>query len=130
MQSNDDSNDNQWFRIYDFHIQKSDTGTANKIIFDRQFTSGYDAKIVYLTYHSALRAATDKLDDSINASLVVYGAVVSCLLWRKSRIGEDDPQINDLLNFNQAKLKAISEEHAQSIPKKSARTIHPIFDRP
>jgi hypothetical protein len=130
LQTNDDSNDNRWERIYDFHIQKSATGTANKIVFGRQFDSGYEAKIVYTCYHAALRASTDKLDDSINASLVVYNAVVACLLTRMGKGGEVDPDLNNLVNFFQAKAKAVSDEHPQEIPKKTARTIHPLFDRP
>src|SRR5688572_3338614 len=59
----DDSDDNRWKKIYDWEIQKSATGTANKIIFHRQFDSTAVAKLVYLTYHAKLQAATDKLDD-------------------------------------------------------------------
>lgn len=130
VQGNSDSDDNKWERIYDYYIQKSATGTANKVVFNRQFSSGDYAKLVYTTYHTDLVAATDKIDDSLNLNKVVYNAAVAALLWRKSKVGESDPTVNELLNYFQAKSQAMNIEHAQELPKKSAKTIHPLFDRP
>jgi len=131
IQSNsDDSDDNGWEKIYDWDVQKSATGTANKLVLMRQFTTGYAVKLVYLTYHAKLQAATDKLDDSIHINKVVYNAAVGCLLWRKAKVGESDLTVNDLLNYYQNLAAQMNNEHAMSLPKKSAKTIHPIFWRP
>jgi hypothetical protein len=126
----DDTNDNRWERIYDYHLQKSATGTANKIVFDRQYSSGYLVKLVYLAYHATLRVATDKLDDSIHINKVIYQAAVGCLLQRKAKVGESDPALNDLLNYYQNLAGRMDAEHAVDLPKKSAKTIHLTMPRP
>lgn len=129
----DDSDDNRWEKLYDWGVEKSATGTANKIIFGRQFSAGDDVKLVYLTYPSKLQVATDKLDDSIHIDKVVYNAAVGCLLFRKGRVatgGEEDRPLNEMLNYYQALANQKNQEFAMSLPKKSAKTIHPVFTRP
>lgn len=128
--ANDDSNDNQYHQIYDWDTQKSDTGTANKLVLTRQFDADTVVKLVYTAYHQVLRIATDKLDDSIHINKVIYNAAVGCLLWRKAKVGDSDLSVNDLLNMYQPMAAAMNNEFAMSLPRKSAKTIHPVFNRP
>jgi hypothetical protein len=125
----DDTNDNRWERLYDWDTQKSATGTANKLILARQFTADDVIKIRYLTYHAKLQAATDKLDDSIHIDKVVYNAAVLCLEWRQMKVGQSD-DLSRELNFFQALAERANNEHPIDLPKRSAKTIHPIFSRP
>lgn len=127
--NSDDSNDNQWDRIYDWETLKSATGTANKLVFHRQFAANAEVKLRYLAYHAKLQVATDKLDDSIHIDKVVYNAAVLCLLWRQMKVGQSD-DLSRELNFMQAKAQEANNEHAVSLPRRSAKTIHPIFSRP
>jgi hypothetical protein len=94
-----ETNDNRWQELNDWEVQKSATGTANVLVLGRQFATDTDLKLVYLTYHQTLRAATDKLDDTIHADRVIYNAAVGCLLWRKAKVGESDASLNELLNY-------------------------------
>lgn len=126
IQTNNDSNDNKWDKVYDWEVEKSVTGTANKLIFKRQFAVT-DVKLVYLTYHDVLRVATDKLDDSIHINKVVWNAAVGCLLWRKLKVGESDPSIDQSLNYFQALAQQVNNEHAMSLPKKSAKVFRFTF---
>jgi len=119
-----------WEPIYDWSVQKSATGSANKLIFERQFLAGLAVKLVYVGYHQTLRVATDKLDDSLHSKQIVYNAAVKCLLWYKSKVGDSDTSVNDLLNIYQPMAQAANTEHAQRLPKKSAKTIHLVFNRP
>src|SRR5687768_8101700 len=100
--NSDDSDANGWEKIYDWDVQKSATGTANKLVLNRQFTAGYAVKLIYLTYHTKLIAATDKLDDSIHIDKVVYNAAHACLLWRQMKVGQSD-DLSRELNYFQAK---------------------------
>ncbi len=126
----DDTNDTQPTLLYDYHIQKSATGTANKLVLNRQLSDGDILKVVYLADHQTLRAATDKLDDSIHINRVLYDAAVRCLLWYKSKVGDSDTSVNDLLNLYQGMAAEMNNRFAVSYPKKSAKTIHPLFSRP
>lgn len=131
LQTNvDDSDDTRPSRLYDWHVQKSATGTANKLILDRQFTSGDILKLVYLANHQTLRVATDKLDDTIHVNRVLYDAAVRCLLWYKSKVGDSDTSVNDLLNLYQGMAAEMNNRFNMSYPNRSARTIHPVLDRP
>jgi hypothetical protein len=126
----DDTNDTQPQKLYDYHVQKSATGTANKLVLDRQFAAGDILKLVYLTDHATLRVATDKLDDSIHINRVLYDAAVRCLLWYKSKVGDSDTSVNDLLNLYQSMAQEMNNRFRVEYPRRSGRTIHPTFDRP
>lgn len=127
IQTNDDTDDNNWQQLYDWDVQKSATGTADKLVFSRGLPAGWLVKLVYLGYHNALRAATDKLDDSIHVNKVIYNAAVGCLLWYKAKVGDSDMSVNDLLNYYQPLAAQMNQEHAMSLPKKSAKLIHPVL---
>lgn len=122
-----DTTVNDWQLVTDYGVQKSATGTANKVIFKRQFSAGLLGKLVYTAYHGTLRVATDKLDDSIHIDKIIYNAAVGCLLWRKARVGDSDLSVNDLLNYYQNLANAKNDEFAQVLPRKAAKTIHPLF---
>lgn len=125
-----DTNDTQPTKLYDWGVQKSATGTANKLVLERQFTANDILKVTYLTEHQTLRVATDKLDDSIHINRVIYDAAVRCLLWYKSKVGDSDTSVNDLLNLYQGMAADMANRFAMTYPKRSARTIHPVFSRP
>jgi hypothetical protein len=130
ISTNDDTDDNRWERIYDFHVLKSATGTANKIAFGRGFSADTSVRLVYTAYHATLVLPSDKLDDTIHINRVVYNAAVGCLLWRKARVGESDSTVNELLNYFQNLSAQMNAEHEVDIPRKAAKTIHLTMDRP
>lgn len=130
IQTNDDTNDNEWEKLYDWRIKKSTTGTANVLELGRQYSADYELKLVYLANHQTLRAASDELDDSIHPGLVLYNAAVRCLLWYKSKVGDSDTSVNDLLNIYQPMAADMNARFAMHYPKKSAKTFHFTFDRP
>lgn len=117
-----DTNDYRWKRIYDWKVEKESTGSANTLIL-KQYASGYLVKLVYLGYHATLNAATDKLDDSIHIDRAVANAVVGCLMWRKSKVGESDTSLNELLNYYQAEATDMDAKHPVNQPPKRAKTI-------
>jgi hypothetical protein len=124
QRNTDDSNDNDFSRLYDWHVKKSATGTANVLMLDRQFNTDVILKLVYLTDHQTLRVSTDKLDTNIHINRVLYDAAVRCLLWYKSKVGDSDTSVNDLLNLYQAMAQDMNNRFNVTYPKKSAKTIH------
>lgn len=126
----DDSNDTRPEKLYDWDMQKSATGTANKLVLGRQFSTDTILKLVYLTDHQVLRSASDKLDTTIHVNRVLYDAAVRCLLWYKTKVGDSDTSVNDLLNLYQGMAADMNNRFAVSYPRKSAKTIHMSFSRP
>jgi hypothetical protein len=130
LQQNSDSDDTEPTKLYDWNIQKSATGTANKLVLERQFSAGDILKLSYLTNHQTLRVPADKLDDTIHSNLVTYNAAVRCLLWYKSKVGDSDTSVNDLLNMYQPMAQDMNARFAMTYPRKSAKSLHFTFDRP
>ncbi len=124
-----DSDDNRWEPIFDWSIQKSTTGTANKIVFTHQYAADTDVKLVYTTYHQVLRVATDKLDDTIHEKRILYNAALACVIWRQMKVGQSE-DLSKELNLFQGMAQAMNNEHAQRLPRRGAKTISPIFSRP
>jgi len=94
-----DSDDNRWHKIYGWTIQKTATGTADELILPFQYTSGRGIKLVYAAEHPALALSSGEIDESCHLNRVTIEATVLCLMWRKSRVGDADPSLNDQLGF-------------------------------
>jgi hypothetical protein len=117
-------------RLYDWDVKKSATGTANVLMLKRQFDTSTPLLLKYLTNHQTLRVPADKLDDTIHSNLVTYNAAVRCLLWYKSKVGDSDTSVNDLLNMYQPMAQDMNARFGMTYPKKSAKSLHFTFDRP
>jgi hypothetical protein len=130
LHTDSDTNATQPKQLFDWSVKKSATGTANVLMLERQFSTDTLLTLKYLTDHQTLRAAADKLDSTIHVNRVIYNAVVSCLLWRKAKIGQLDENENQLLNYFQSLAAEMNLRFAMNYPKKSAKTIHLTFDRP
>jgi hypothetical protein len=117
-------------RLYDWSIKKSSTGSANVLMLERQFDTSTPLLLKYLTNHQTLRVPADKLDDTIHSNLVTYNAAVRCLLWYKSKVGDSDTSVNDLLNMYQPMAQDMNARFGMTYPKKSAKSLHFNFDRP
>lgn len=85
VQTNDDSNDNVWMKVYNWEIGESAAGVGDTLILPYQFDPNYTCKIVYVTRHADLVLAADKLHENIPPILVVYKATLACYEWLKAR---------------------------------------------
>ena len=85
-----DANDNRWQRVYNWYIQRSDTGTADLLIMPYQYATDYYCKLVYMAPHADLRVYTDKLDEDIPLSRIVYPSALSLAWWAKERFKTDE----------------------------------------
>ena len=93
------SADNRWNKIYGWYVQKTATSVADELILPFQYTTGRLLKLVYATEHPELMLYSDEIDDGFHLDRVVIEATVLCLMWRKSRVGDADPSLNDQLGF-------------------------------
>lgn len=78
-----DANDNRWTRIYNYEIQRTATGTADEIIFQYQYASGYAVKLVYIAPHPNMYSISSKLSETIPLPNIIYPAVLNCLRYKK-----------------------------------------------
>ena len=80
----DDSDDNRWTRIYNYEIQKSATGTADEIIFQYQYASGYAIKLVYIAPHPEMYLITSELSEMVPLPNILYNSVLNILRYKKA----------------------------------------------
>jgi hypothetical protein len=108
------TNDNAWYPVHDYYVQKSATGTANKIIFAQAYPIDRSVKIVYTGLHNTLTASTSEADDSIDKRIIYNMAAINLLEKRILKIGDDDGTMTNLLSD----LKTRLQEAKQDTPKK------------
>lgn len=83
----DDSDDNRWAEIRGWKVKQAVPGTADTLILDRQYPTGYDLMLVYMATHGALSAATDALNEHVPVERVVIPAALQCLYHLAQRTG-------------------------------------------
>lgn len=129
LQTNDDANDNRWFKIHNYKIQHAAAGTGHTLILPLQYASGYDVKLVYVAPHSMLNIYSDKLSESIHENLIVYSAA-SKALENQFMKGIVSDNITAMIQQMQAKAAEAKRLHPMNVPRKSTRflTIEPGLD--
>jgi hypothetical protein len=100
----DDTDDNRWIEYYDWYIQDTATGTAQKIVFRTQPPYAYDIKVVYWIPHPPLYARADKLRESVDVNRIVHMAVYEALLWKRAQSGTSDPDMEAKIQDALAKM--------------------------
>jgi hypothetical protein len=81
IQTEDDSDDNQWLPLHDWYIEETGTGTAQKLVFTSQPDYEYDVKIVYWLPHPPLYSDDDEMRASVPIERVVCAAALRCAEW-------------------------------------------------
>lgn len=105
-----------------YRIAHADTAGTHKLVFDRDFPSGYRIRLVYGGRHPDLRVASDKLSEFVHPDIVVYSAASDALQEYKdrTRLRTLDSKIEDL------RLKAersIQMHPLPPLPLRKARTL-------
>ena len=120
IQTNDDSDDNQWSVITNFGVQPGTTGNVDTLILPIGLTDGYTIKLVYVSVHPALYDADDKLNEHIHISRVVYGAAANCMLMSGQNDFGDRTMI---VRMNEYLRKAQMAElnHPISLPQRHGK---------
>jgi len=78
----EDSNEHLWTRFPNWEVQKTATGSADKLVINwHGIASDYDLKLVYVTRHSAVYDDSDTIDESIRIERIVPSAVVNLMLY-------------------------------------------------
>ena len=94
-QTNDDADDNRWMLLYNWEVQREDTGTADELIFPYQLPSGHDVKLVYGAAHPELHLYSSILNEGVPVTMVVYSAVARCLTWFRQKHNTNNRRIVD-----------------------------------
>jgi hypothetical protein len=114
-----DTDDNQWVKLYGWQIEFTATGTADKLILPFQYASGYKIKLVYTGFHPELHASTDKLSEMVDPTKVINLAVLKCLEWYRNKTQDSEQWLMDKISKF---IQRVKEDEAQKRPNHPGRT--------
>lgn len=119
-----DADDHQWVEMFDYSIQRSATGTGDRLILVPPFVmTGNPIKLVYMDYHADLFASGDRLNDQVNPERVVLAAVEACLEYRRTKLGSGDPTLDAKGASNAQKLATIEEKAPIAAPPSATKLL-------
>jgi hypothetical protein len=119
LQTNQDSDDNRWARVYDWKIQHSDIGSANKLILPSTIP-GYDVKVVYMSTHPTLRVAADKISENVHPDRVIYAAASKALIWYRNKTRSSERSL--ITSIAEMEQRAAAAAILWPIPEPSRRS--------
>ncbi|MBW8034496.1 MAG: hypothetical protein FVQ79_02200 [Planctomycetes bacterium] len=104
-----DSDDNRWNYGYAWEIQKTATGSADKLVFLQQPPDGRAVELKYIAAHSPLYVYSDKLNESVHPDLVV---LETCQLIIQASMRKDQTRElqGDMAIFSE-RITKINEEN-------------------
>jgi len=109
--------DHDYQEVFDWDVQESPTGTADKLILPGPYYStGNPVKLEYMDIHPSLNLVTDQLNDGVHPDRVVLEAVKECLHWRRTKVGGGDPTLDSLMVKTEQSLQTVKEDHPIDAP--------------
>lgn len=80
----DDADDNRWTIIKNWRVQITSIGTADELILQYQYASGYAIMLVFVAPHPEMYVRTSKLSESIPLANILYPSVLNLLRLKKA----------------------------------------------
>jgi hypothetical protein len=85
VQTNEDSDMNDWTPVVNFDIKKTATGSGDLLVLSYELVAGRSLWLRYAKQHDRLDVATDELDESIHPDRIVYPAAAELLRWYRDK---------------------------------------------
>ena len=113
----EDSNKHLWTRLPNWDVQKTATGSADKLVINwHGIASGYDLKLVYVTYHSAVYNDDDNIDESIPLARIVPAAVRNLMLRNLQDMNTADEAYGNFINMWEQRAERAKLRHPIRLP--------------
>jgi hypothetical protein len=120
VQTNDDSNMNEWVPVVNFDIKKTATGTGDLLVLAYELEAGRTLWLRYAKQHDRLELASSELDTAIHPDRIVYAAAAELLRWYrdKTRLRH----LGDSIEYLDAKAQRAKDLHPlPALPPRSAK---------
>ncbi|MHA2163540.1 MAG: hypothetical protein ACXABF_14050 [Candidatus Thorarchaeota archaeon] len=118
-----DANDNQWYPVRNWYLQRTAAGTADTLVFPEQPMYPRDVKLVYMAPHAALVASTDKLAETINYKRVIYRATVHALNHYRMKTHSTDEYLQQTIQNAERRADQADLMYPVKAPKKLGRMM-------
>jgi hypothetical protein len=107
----DDSNDNQWSKLYGWDVEFGATGSADKLIFPYSLSSGRKLKLVYTIPQAYLTAASDSIDEHVNFEAMTLRAAALRLEEQIAERGGADKSLEKRREFLMQRYENLKGRH-------------------
>lgn len=120
----EDSNKHLWTRFPNWDVQKTSTGSADKLIINwHGIASDYDLKLVYVTYHSAVYNDDDNIDESIPLARIVPAAVRNLMLRNLQDMNTADEAYGNFINMWEQRAERAKLRHPIRLPARDGKVM-------
>lgn len=115
-----DSDDNKWITVVNYDIQKTATGTADKLLLSYDLPVGSTLWLRYAKQHAEIRDTTDELDQAIHPDRLVYPVAAELLRWYRDRTRLR--HLDASIDFLDMKAQKAKDQHPlPMLPAKQAK---------
>jgi hypothetical protein len=123
LQTNVDSDDNLWIELYDWNIERTATGSADKLVFDSQPDYAYTLKLVYMDNHPKLHDFNDKLSETIHRERIVYRSAAQAINWYRQKTRSNEKYLIDDIKYYRDYSAAMDLRYPIAAPRKPGKIM-------
>ncbi len=116
------SDDNQWVRRYDWHIEPQASG-VDKLIFTTAPEGSRLIKLEWMIVHTPLYLASDALNEKVHANRVIIPAALSLLEHRLQDPADEDPSIERQMQRLDGQSQLVELEQPIIAPQKNTKML-------
>ena len=118
-----DADDNQWYKVRNWYVQRTATGTADLLVFGEQPPYPRDVKLVYMLPHKKLVLNTDNLNESVHYERVVYKAAVNAMKHYQMKTHEESGWFEKALTDAQSRSAQADLMYPIRSPKRLGKML-------
>ena len=89
----------------------------NKLVFDKQPAADRTIRLHYVRAPQVPSGLSDALDPLVNPELLTVVACMHALMWRNYKVGRDEPNTSELLNYYVQTAMAMNYLRPQLLPR-------------
>ena len=72
-------------------------------------------RIHYTKRHASLSSLSDTLDEKVNQNRLIVNACKHALIWRNYKVGKDEPNTTELLNFYMQQAERVKNQRTSHL---------------
>jgi len=121
---NDDTNENLWLELYGWKLEKTASGTADKLIIDHHgIDTGDTLKLVYCLYHDPVYASDSEVDDWLPEAVIIAESVVYLLMNSAENINTSEKNLGSRLEFWDKRRERAHERFPIRLPQRRGTVL-------
>lgn len=118
-----DADDNQWSKLYDWEVERAATGSQDTLILGHQPAANKTLKIVYEGEHGNVHASSDSIANFLDPRLIIAGTVKNLIRSRVRSAGDNDPMLRQQYDDVMQEYEELKSKMVNVMPKRTQRLM-------